>query len=133
MASRIGSGDAMSRERGFTLIELLVVMAIVATLLSLVAPTYFQSIGRAEEAALRSNLRTMREAIDQFYADHGHYPASLAALVQNRYLRELPVDPVLGRADSWLVAPPPGQAEGIFDVRSSAPGKGSDGSPLSSW
>ena len=48
---------------GFTLIELLVVMAILATLLSLAAPRYFESVERAKEATLRTNLRVFREAI----------------------------------------------------------------------
>ena len=70
----------MSRTQGntgFTLIELLVVMAIIATLLSIVAPRYFNSIDKAKEAVLRQDLGIMRDAIDQFYSDTGKYPIDL--------------------------------------------------------
>lgn len=69
------------RQGGFTLIELLVVMAILATLLSLVAPRYFDSVERGKEAALRTNLRMLREAIDKHRADTGRLPESLGQLV----------------------------------------------------
>ena len=67
----------MYRPNGFTLIELLVVMAVIATLLSIVAPRYFNSIDRSREAVLRQNLSIMRDAIDKFYSDTGKYPLSL--------------------------------------------------------
>ncbi|MEQ1779015.1 MAG: prepilin-type N-terminal cleavage/methylation domain-containing protein, partial [Nitrosomonas sp.] len=59
------------KDRGFTLIELLVVMAIIATLLSIVAPRYFNSLDKAKESVLRQDLGVMRNAIDQFYSDFG--------------------------------------------------------------
>ena len=48
---------------GFTLIELLVVLAIMATLMSIVAPRYFGSVDRAKDAALKTNLRLIRVQI----------------------------------------------------------------------
>ena len=36
----------------------------------------------------------MRDAIDQYYADKTKYPASLADLVTDGYLREIPEDPM---------------------------------------
>ena len=56
--------------RGFTLIVLLV-MAILATLLALAAPRYFESVERAKEAALHMDLRLFREAIGKHRADTG--------------------------------------------------------------
>ncbi|WP_228200683.1 type II secretion system protein [Acinetobacter sp. BIGb0102] len=56
---------------GFTLIELLVVLAIVALLLSIVVPRYIQQTDRAQDAALKENLSTIRHSIDQYYADKG--------------------------------------------------------------
>ena len=73
-----------TRAAGFTLIELIVVMAIVALLASIAAPRYFQSLDRSKEAALRSSLTTLRDAIDQFAADRGRYPASLEELAEIR-------------------------------------------------
>jgi general secretion pathway protein G len=116
------------RLRGFTLIELLVVMAIVATLLSIVAPRYFNHLDHAREAALRQTLNVARDAIDKYHADKGRYPASLDELVESRYLRQLPIDPVADKPASWVLLPPSdGTTGGILDLHSSASGAGSDG------
>lgn len=124
----------MQRRRGFTLIELLVVMAILATLLSIVAPRYFDSLDRAKEAALKTDLRLMREAIDKHKADTGRLPASLEALVQAKYLRAVPEDPFTERVNSWVVVPSQDLSlPGIADVRSGAEGAARDGSAFSGW
>jgi hypothetical protein len=71
-------------------------------------------------------LQVMRGAIDQFAADRGRYPASLDELVDTRYLRSLPEDPVTGRRDAWvLVEPPPDSVVTgrVADVRSGAAGR----------
>ena len=125
---------ASTQYGGFTLIELLVVLAIVATLLSLVAPQYLGSVDRAKELVLKENLATLRSTLDKFYADTGRYPESLQELVQRRYLRAVPEDPVLQSAAAWvLVAPPKGEKGAVFDVRSGAPGAGQDGKPFADW
>lgn len=124
------------RRRGFTLIELLVVMSIVALLASIVAPRYFHSLQRGREVALRQTLATVRDAIDQFAADKGRYPDSLDELVGARYLRQAPEDPVTGQRDGWLVQPPPadaGMGGALYDLHSTAPGEGSDGTPYADW
>jgi general secretion pathway protein G len=118
--------------RGFTLIELLVVLAIVALLLALALPRYFQGIDRSRETVLRENLRLVRSTIDAFYGDTGRYPESLGELVDKHYLRGLPLDPVTGRTDSWvIVAPADGSAGQVYDIKSSATGADSDGQPYS--
>jgi general secretion pathway protein G len=120
--------------RGFTLIELLVVMAILALLLAIAAPKYFESVDRAKEAALRTDLRVLRDAIDKFHADTGQYPQSLEALAQARYVRAVPADPVTDSAATWVLHPhPDGQTPGIYDVSSGATGNGRDGSSYASW
>jgi general secretion pathway protein G len=125
----------MVKARGFTLIELLVVMAIIGTLLSIAVPQYFRSLDRSRESVLRENLRTTREAIDRFYGDLGRYPEGLGELVAKRYLRALPVDPVAQSSDSWvLVAPVDGGRPGlVYDLKSGAPGRASDGSEYAEW
>ena len=122
------------RRRGFTLIELLVVMAIIATLLSIVAPRYFTHLDRAREAALRETLVVVRDAIDKFHGDTGRYPESLEELVSRRYLRTLPIDPVSESSETWILLPPPAEpaeptdpadtqaASGVWDIRSGAGG-----------
>ncbi|HEY9101012.1 prepilin-type N-terminal cleavage/methylation domain-containing protein [Chitinimonas sp.] len=114
--------------KGFTLIELLVVLAIVSVLLTLAVPRYFHSLDKAKETVLEENLQTVRSAIDKFFADTGRYPASLDELVDKRYLRSLPLDPVLERNDRWtLVTAEPARGEGIYDLHSSAEGSTTDG------
>jgi general secretion pathway protein G len=122
------------RKRGFTLIELLVVMAILATLLAIAAPRYFESVDRAKEAALRSDLRLLREAIDKYKADTGEYPKDLEQLAQARYLRAIPVDPITTKSSTWVAeGNPDGVTPGVYDVRSGAPGRARDGSPYAAW
>ena len=116
------------RRRGFTLIELLVVLAIIATLLMLAVPRYFSSHDKAKEAVLKENLYQMRDAIGKYYADKGKYPESVDALATEKYLRKVPIDPITENAATWLVVPPEDpQKNGVFDVRSGAQGKASDG------
>ncbi|MCL6555373.1 MAG: prepilin-type N-terminal cleavage/methylation domain-containing protein [Burkholderiales bacterium] len=125
---------ASATERGFTLIELLLVLAIIATLLSLALPRYFHSVERAREAVLRQNLATLRDALDKYYGDTGQYPNNLQDLVTRKYLRAIPVDPITESSMTWISIPPDDPAEGgIRDVRSGAPGNGSDGTPYASW
>lgn len=124
--SRPLRGGRRFDKRGFTLIELIVVMAIVALLVSVAAPRYFASLERARENSMRSSLQVMRHALDQFAADRGRYPDTLVELVQARYLRSLPEDPLTGRSDSWVEVevPPDSVLTGkVSDVRSGAAGR----------
>ncbi|MHB1145299.1 MAG: type II secretion system protein [Thiobacillus sp.] len=120
-------------KRGFTLIELLVVLAIIATLLTLAAPRYFQHVERSKEAVLRENLATVRDAIDQYHADAGAWPPTLESLTEKRYMRAVPTDPLTGRADTWQIVPPPAGEAGVYDIRSGAEGTGRDGQPYTDW
>ncbi|WP_244807778.1 type II secretion system protein [Caballeronia zhejiangensis] len=119
--------------RAFTLIELLVVLAIIATLLTLVVPRYFGQADKAKETVLHQNLAAMRDSIDRFRADQGRHPQSLDELVQKRYLREIPIDPVAGNRTAWTTEPPADGTPGVYNVRSGAKGKGKDGSDYSAW
>lgn len=121
------------RVAGFTVIELLVVLAAVAVLLSVAMPRYMDHVARARETALRHDLRAVRDAIDKFHADHSRYPANLEELVARRYLRAVPVDPIIERSDAWVKLPPGGGAGGLADLRSGAPGQASDGTPYANW
>jgi len=88
---------------GFTLIELLAVLAIVALLMTIAAPRYVEHVERARETALRTDLKVMREAIDKFEGDQGRLPATLDELVQQKYLTQVPVDPITDKRDTWIV------------------------------
>jgi prepilin-type N-terminal cleavage/methylation domain-containing protein len=117
--------------RGFTLIELIVVMTIVALLLALVTPRYLHSLYRSKETVLHANLDQTRDAIDKYYGDTGAYPDSLGTLVERRYLRKAPYDPLTDSTETWVLVPADGG--GVSDLHSGAEGNASDGTPYAQW
>ena len=120
--------------RGFTLIELLVVMAVIALLLSMAAPKYFGRVSQSKEVILKHDLSEMREALDKFYGDTGQYPEALQDLVDRKYLRSIPSDPITETADSWVTIAPSNGAKGsVFDIKSGAPGNAADGTAYAEW
>lgn len=132
--NRLRATGAGRRADGFTLVELLVVLAIVALLVSIAAPRYFNSVEKSKEAVLRQDLSTMRDALDKYYGDTGKYPDSLDDLVAKKYLRKLPADPITDSTTTWVIVPPEDSEKGgVFDVHSGAPGNGRDGTPYAGW
>lgn len=124
----------MHLRNGFTLIELLVAMTIIALLLSIVAPRYFNNVSKTEETVLKQDLSLMREALDKYHADTGRYPDTLEDLVSKRYFRKIPVDPITQSSTTWILVPPASSEKGaIFDVKSGAPGNGKDGTAYADW
>lgn len=127
------------RDSGWTLIELLVVLSIIMILASIGLVLYRNSVQAAREAALKSNLFIMREAIDQHYADKGEYPESLDTLVTASYLRAIPIDPITESSTTWQTVPAPAEpgslrtTAGIYDVKSGAQGTALDGTAYSDW
>lgn len=121
-----------ARGKGFTLIELLVVLSIIALLLSIAAPRYFQHVDRSKEAVLRENLATLRDALDQYHADKGLWPDSLETLAQEHYLRAIPTDPVTGQTNTWVTEAGE-DGTGVRDVKSGAAGEDAGGKPYADW
>lgn len=118
-------------EKGFSLLELMIAMFIMIILLSVALPTYQRSVQTAREIVLKENLWQMRKAIDQYAADKGKLPQSLDELITAKYLREIPVDPILEKAEWTPVmgedSASPDAGQGLKDVKSLAEGEGSDG------
>ncbi len=126
--------NPMRTRRGFTLIELLVVLGIVALLLTLAVPRFFPSIDSAKETILADNLRNTRAVVDQYRSDTGRYPESLEQLVEQKYLREIPLDPVTESRETWVLkAPQDGEQGGFSNLRSGAPGNDRRGRPYLEW
>ena len=125
---------AGGKGRGFTLIELLVVLGIIALLLTVALPRFFPSIDSAKETILADNLRNTRQVVDQYRSDTGRYPESLEQLVEARYLREIPLDPVTEARVTWILeAPHEGEQGGFANLRSGAPGNDRRGRPYLEW
>lgn len=117
-------------KKGFTLVELLVVMAIIGLLLAIATPRYVGTLERSKETALKQNLAVMREAISNFHTDLNRYPESLDELVEKKFLRAIPVDPVTDRSDTWIGLPTSdGTEQGLADIISGADGNSGDGVP----
>lgn len=128
------SSHAPRPSRAFTLIELLVVMSIIALLLTIAVPRYFHSTDRAKEAVLKEDLAQMRDAIDKYYGDRGRYPDALDDLVEKKYLRRIPADPVTDSVQTWVTVPPEETGKGtIYDVKSGATGTAQDGTLYGDW
>ena len=122
------------KRKGFTLIELLVVLGIVALMLTLAVPRYFPSIDKSKEVVLADNLRNVRQVLDQYYGDTGRYPDSLEQLVEKKYLRALPYDPITESDASWIIVPPEDGAKGgVYNIRSGAAGSDRSGKPYADW
>lgn len=115
-----------ARDSGFTLLELMIVVSIIMILLAMGAGRYQQSLLRSKEAALKHDLTTLRQCIDQYSLDKEAAPTSLDDLVAAQYLREVPKDPMTNNKD-WnlvyetdVVLSPDQVGTGITDVHSAS-------------
>jgi general secretion pathway protein G len=132
------TGKARS-EAGFTLIELLIVIAIIGIISGIAVAQMRTAPIRAKEAVLKEDLFALRDVIDQYFADKGKYPESLDTLIEDGYLRKIPVDPFTQSADSWETVQAEATDEdtegagGIIDVKSGADGTALDGTRYQDW
>lgn len=110
----------------------MVVLTIIGVLAGIAVPMYQNSVVRAKEAALKENLYQIRDTIDEYYADHEEYPPSLSSLVESKYIRAIPPDPVADSGDAWIEVMA-GDGNGVYDVRSGSGGVGRNGVPYNEW
>ncbi|MGQ9671593.1 MAG: type IV pilin protein [Candidatus Aminicenantales bacterium] len=127
--------------KGFTLIEMIIVFALIGILVGLALPQYKTSLKKAREAVLKEDLYVLRKLIQQYHTDKGKYPPSLQTLVEEGYLRQIPVDPMTRSAETWVEIREtpsyeellPGVEFGIVDVRSGSQEKALDGTTYDTW
>jgi len=127
------------RKLGFTLIELMIVMTIIAILIGMAAIRYDKVVQHSKEAVLKTDLRTMRDAIDNYTLDKQAAPQSIDDLQQAGYLRSVPIDPMT-QAKDWVpqfdsvVLSPDQTTTGIVDVHSNSPRVSPfDSTPYNEW
>jgi general secretion pathway protein G len=124
---------------GWTLIELMVVVSIIMVITAMAMTQYRNGIIHSKEAVLQEDLFRLRDAIDQYYADKGQYPATLSALVSDGYVRALPKDPMTDSASTWQEIPAepdpanPTTEPGVYNVRSGSDGTALNGTKYSDW
>ncbi len=118
-------------EAGYTMAELLIVLMIVGLIAAIAVPNIGGSVKRAEETALRENLRVMRKALDDYIADRGVGPDALSDLVDQSYVRFIPDDPVTGADTAWRLVT--NELGDIIDIHSGSDERGSNETPYSEW
>lgn len=137
--------------KGFTLVELLIVIIIIAVLAAIAIPKFVNSGLRSKEAALKSDLKLVRNAIELFRNDTSYYPKQLADLAattapasgydatatsksitatdfKGPYLATIPTDTVSGSAFTYSTT-----SGSVGAVTSSASGTATDGTSYSTW
>ncbi|MCS6328029.1 MAG: prepilin-type N-terminal cleavage/methylation domain-containing protein [Nitrospira sp.] len=119
-------------QAGFSLLELMIVVTIAGILAMLIEPSYQASVVKAREAALKQNLLTLRDVLDQHRADKGRYPNALTELISAGYLKRIPVDPITHSMETWQEIPDE-EVGGIFDIHSGSPLLARDGTPYNEW
>lgn len=141
-ASPLGANERARRGerlRGYTLVELIIVMAIISILLAIAVPLYQRSLQRTKESLLKNNLFTLRTVIDEYTFDKQKAPQRLDDLVDQGYLRGIPVDPITNSKDTWRVVMEDALTSvdqtqpGIYDVRSGSDLTSLEGTPYSEW
>ncbi len=126
-------------ERGFTLIEMLIVVAIIGIIAGIAVAQFQHTPQKAKEATLKEDLFVLRDVIDQYFTDKGKYPESLQSLVDDGYMRKIPVDPITGSSESWQADhaeasdEDPDATGGVIDVHSGSEGTALDGSRYKEW
>ena len=139
LSQRFRAARVSKRYPGYTLIELIIVMAIISVLVSIAVPIYQKSIQRTKETLLKNNITTLRLVIDEYTIDKQKAPQSLQDLVNEGYLRAVPLDPITGSDATWRIIMEDAISmvnqtqPGIFDVRSGSDQKSLEGTRYSEW
>ena len=76
-------------------------LLVLGVLLACSTVGYHDSVRRFRKTTLSQDLWVMRQSIDNYTKDREQAPQSLQDLVDGKYLREIPTDPLTGKQD-WV-------------------------------
>jgi prepilin-type N-terminal cleavage/methylation domain-containing protein len=83
--AKLESMTMIRNRKAFSLIELVIVIVILGIILAIAVPRISSGTKSAGESALRSNLSTIRTAIDSYYVEHNRvYPADVGDGINSR-------------------------------------------------
>lgn len=86
------------RRPAFTLIELLIVVVIIGILAAIAIPKFANTKARANEAAMKSDLKNLATAVESYYTDNNNYYPSSVTDLGSGYRSSTGVTVVLGAA-----------------------------------
>jgi general secretion pathway protein G len=117
----------------------MIVMTIILILIGIAAIRYDKVVQHSKEAVLKTDLRTIRDAIDNYTLDKQAAPQSVDDLQQAGYIRAVPTDPMTNAKD-WVpqfdsvVLSPDQTTTGMVDVHSNSPRVSPfDNTPYNEW
>ncbi len=89
------SGNSLSPHptRGFTLVELLVVILIIAALMVIAIPRYFNAVYNARVRGCQAQIQIVNTACEAFFARNRVWPSTVEEMCETT-------------APSWVIAPP---------------------------
>lgn len=121
-----------SSYKGFNFIEMSIVVSIIGILCAISYPMGVNYIKKSRDGALKKDLYVMRECIDKYYAVNSKYPEKLEELVEKKFLRSIPSDPVTGQRN-WKIVHSKNGADDVYDVKSAASGTDFEGKLYSNY
>ena len=124
---------------GFTLMEMMIVMVLIVILAGIGLAMYGNSVHAREGSHAQGRSVPDARRDRPVLRRQEQYPANLDALVGDKYLRAVPIDPFTRSTDSWqttMSEPDPGNPSlesGISNVKSGSDQTGLDGTRYAEW
>jgi len=92
----------INKKSGFTLFELLVTISIIAVLTAVAVVSFGGMTKKARDSRRIADLQNIRVALEAARQVGITYPVSLATLVDNDFLQQIPIDPKAGVGGTYV-------------------------------